>query len=153
MPVSIIQGNVHLPDFPPQRGTMYPHFFRSFLNFPVVFLKRLADQLALKIPHGHKRFALFLIRDLPQIFRETFWTDVTRLAKNKRMFDNILEFTNVSGIVMIQQDLQGRAGISGDFSQFDPIILRQEVLQEKVDILRSLLQRRNMDGYDIEPVV
>ena len=147
-------GDLQFFHLSPQGGTVNPQFFRGFFDFSAVFPEGFEDQFLFKFSHGiASSFLAFEVRFPSQVCGETFGTDVAGFAQNKGVLNDILEFTNISRVVVIQQDFQGWVSEPGNASALDLVKPFQKVVNEEGDVLRSLSQGRDIDGDHIEPIV
>lgn len=133
---------------------MHAQLFSRLFDFPVMFSEGFQNQFLFEFIDGRRAPSLFFKRGFSsQICGETFGTDVRALAENKGVLNDILEFTNISRVVVIQQYLQGWVSEPADASAPYLVKAFQNVVNEKGKVLRSLSQRRDIYGDHIESIV
>ncbi len=69
------------------------------------------------------------------------------------MFHDILEFPDVAGIGIIEEDLHGRPREAHDGPSFGVAQTMEEVIDEERDILGPFAERGKLDGKKIESIV
>jgi len=79
---------------------------------------------------------------------------ITRPRQSKdRALDDVLQFPDVAGVIVLEQGVPGGRGQAGDVAPVLRGELPQEVIQEQRMSLAPLPQRRDLDGDDIEAVI
>ena len=101
--------NLQFFHLPPQGGAVNAELFSGFFELTGMFSQGFKDQFLFKVIHGVPASCLpFNGRSSPhQVYGETFGTDVSRFGENEGMLNDILEFTNISGVVVAWQDPHG----------------------------------------------
>lgn len=148
------RGDLQSFHLPPQSGAVHTQCFSCLLYLAVVFAEGLKNQFVFEFIHGSRSLYVRLHGGFfSQIRGEILGTDVAGLAENKCVLNDILKFTNIPRVVVVQQNLQGRVSKPGDMFALYPVKVLDKVVDEKGYVLPSLPEGRDIDGDHIEPIV
>jgi len=126
------RGDLQSFHLPPQGGPMHAQCFSCLVYLAVVFAEGFKDQFVFECIHCPRSLYVRLHRGFfSQICGEILGADAAGLAENKCMLNDILEFTNVSRVVVVQQNLQGRVSKPGNMFARDPVEVFDKVVPGK----------------------
>ena len=74
------------------------------------------------------------------------------LAKHKGMLDDVLEFPNVAGVVVLHENSEYFLSQSGNFSSLQPVESVDEMIDEERDVLSTISQSGCIDVDDMDAV-